>query len=392
MAEWTASYPFHHIRIDFMGPSSLSNSKQRILFIGHHFWKWYDPIPLPNQTAPFTATVLLENWICCFGCPWSIHNDQCRIFQSKLFKSLNQFSQVDRARTTALRSQSNAVVERTNRTLQSMLAKYNNDEQSNWSQKLPYVMIAYRTSVHESTGYAPNFLVNGQEVRLLIDFMYPNPSDQPPADIHEFVSAREVRFQKAYDSPRTALNFNQRRRNALYNPKVQGPTYQVNQKVLLHNSVVPVGESPKFFSPSKGPYVLLQCLNDVTYRIQELATEKELVVHYDRLKLFHEPPWTSNVPTRVKKIRKTYLHQKFSTKNHKFQSTTTISAPGTIGTILSLQQPLVLAALLAKPQLLRPHQQLHHLVPPNLYYQVPLLPILELWYPIAIALMAHRRQ
>ena len=182
-----------------------------------------------------------------------------------------------------------------------MLAKCVNDEQSNWSQQLPYVMMAYRTSVHESTGYTPHFLVYGQEVCLPIDFMYPNPSDQSPADIHEFVSARQVRFQKAYDSARTALNFNQRRRNALYNRKVHGPNYQVNQKVLVHNPVVPVGKSPKFFSPWKGPYVILQCLNDVTYRIQEIATQKELVVHYDRLKLFHEPPPTSNVPTRDKR-------------------------------------------------------------------------------------------
>ena len=30
-----------------------------------------------------------------------------------------------------------------------------------------------------------------------IDFMYPNPIDQPPADIHEFVSARKFLFQNA---------------------------------------------------------------------------------------------------------------------------------------------------------------------------------------------------
>ena len=72
----------------------------------------------------------------------------------------------------------------------------------------------------------------------------------------------------------------------------------MDQKVLLHNPVVPVGKSHKFFSPWKGPYVILQCLNDVTYRIQEIARQKELIVHYDRLKPFHEPPPTSNVPTR----------------------------------------------------------------------------------------------
>ena len=95
--------------------------------------------------------------------------------------------------------------------------------------------MAYRTSVHESMGYTPHFLVYGQEVCFSIDFMYPNPNDQPPADIHEFVSAGKIQFKKAYDSARMALKFNHKRRNAVYNREVQGPTYQIDQKVLLQN-------------------------------------------------------------------------------------------------------------------------------------------------------------
>ena len=63
-------------------------------------------------------------------------------------------------------------------------------------------------------------------------------------------------------------------------------------------SVVPVGKSPKFFCPWKGPYVIIQDINDVIYRIEDPLTNKQLVVHYDRLKPFKEPPPTSNVPTR----------------------------------------------------------------------------------------------
>ena len=96
LVEWTPSYPFHHIGIDFMGPLPLSNGNQHILLIGDHFSKWYEAIPLPDQTASSTATALLENWICRFGCPHSIHSDQGRNFESKLFKSLNQALQVDK--------------------------------------------------------------------------------------------------------------------------------------------------------------------------------------------------------------------------------------------------------------------------------------------------------
>ena len=122
--------------------------------------------------------------------------------------------------------------------------------------------------------------------------MYPNLSDQPPANIHEFVSARQVRFGSYSPEFQSATQ----KRPLL--SKFHGSTYQVNQNVLLLNPVVPVRTSPKFFSPWRGPYVILQCLNEVTYRIQEIATQKELIVHYDRLKAILEPPTTSNVLTR----------------------------------------------------------------------------------------------
>ena len=64
------------------------------------------------------------------------------------------------------------------KTLQNMLAKVINEEQSNWSQQLPYVMKAYRSSVHESTRYTPPFLVFGQELSLPLDCMYPSPQEK----------------------------------------------------------------------------------------------------------------------------------------------------------------------------------------------------------------------
>ena len=64
LVEWTPSYPFHHIGIDFMGPLPLSDGNQNILLSGDHFSKCYEAIPLPDQTASTTATTLLENWIC----------------------------------------------------------------------------------------------------------------------------------------------------------------------------------------------------------------------------------------------------------------------------------------------------------------------------------------
>ena len=91
LVEWQASYPFHHIGIDFMGPLPLSIGNKHILVIGDHFTKCYEAILLPDQTAITTANALVDHWISRFGCPYSLHSDQGRNFESKLFEHLMKF-------------------------------------------------------------------------------------------------------------------------------------------------------------------------------------------------------------------------------------------------------------------------------------------------------------
>ena len=47
-----------------------------------------------------------------------------------------------------------------------MLSMFVNDRRDNWDELLPYVMHAYRTSVHESTGYSPFHLMMGEKCSL----------------------------------------------------------------------------------------------------------------------------------------------------------------------------------------------------------------------------------
>ena len=135
---------------------------------------------------------------------------------------------------------------------------------------------------------------------LPLDCMYPNPQENSTTDIHEFVHKKQQAFQRAFELVRRNLNEKQKRRNAIYNKKVHGPTYKEGQKVLLYHPAIAVGTTSKFASPWKGPYVIEKCLNDVTFRIKEENSSKQQIVHYDRLKPFFEPPPASNVPTRNK--------------------------------------------------------------------------------------------
>ena len=136
----------------------------------------------------------------------------------------------------------------------------------------------------------------------------------------------------------------------------------------------------------------LQCLNDVTYCIQEIATRKELLVHYDRLKLFHEPPPTSNVPTRDKRnpgniSQPKAQQQEPSIPEYDHDQCTWHYPYHTVPSATTCSRGVACTTPPATPAPATPP-----VCSPNLYYRVPLLPILELRHPIAMALPAHRRQ
>ena len=61
LINWPPNFPFAHIGIDFLGPLPISNGNSYIAIFGDHFTKWYEAVPLPDQTAEMTATALLEH-------------------------------------------------------------------------------------------------------------------------------------------------------------------------------------------------------------------------------------------------------------------------------------------------------------------------------------------
>ena len=186
-----------------------------------------------------------------------------------------------------------------NRTLLNLLAKCIDDDQTNWSVKLPYVLMAYRSSVHESTGFTTLYLVFGHEISLPLDLMYRPPPGTTPTDVRDWISRKEEAFRHAYEVVRRNATTQQRRRYKLYNERVHGPTYKEGEYVLLHYPVVTVGKIPKLASPWRSPYDVLKCSNDVNYKFKELTTGKVQVVHYDRMKRYHGPiPVASNAQTR----------------------------------------------------------------------------------------------
>ena len=126
-----------------------------ILVIADYFSKWTEAFPIKDKCADTVADVLVDKIILRFRMPLVIHSDQGHEFENRLMKSLCTLLGCVKTRTASDHPESDGMVERFNRTCLMMLSMFVNDQRDNWHELLPFVMHAYRTSVHESTGYSP---------------------------------------------------------------------------------------------------------------------------------------------------------------------------------------------------------------------------------------------
>ena len=65
-----------------------------------------------------------------------------------------------------------------------MLTKCVSSDQRVWDRKLPFLMLAYRSSEHESTGFSPNRMMLGREAELPVNLLYGPPPESRQDECH----------------------------------------------------------------------------------------------------------------------------------------------------------------------------------------------------------------
>lgn len=113
---------------------------------------------------------------------------------------------VKKVNTTAYYPQTDGLVERFNQTLTDMLAKTVEAHGANWDECLPYVLFAYRTSLHESTLESPFSLLYGRDAQLPIEeVMCPVPT-RHPIDVSDYKTELYSSMAEAWEIwPETVL-------------------------------------------------------------------------------------------------------------------------------------------------------------------------------------------
>ena len=165
----TFRHRFDHIHVDVVGPLPPSNGFTYLPTVVDRFTQWPEAIPLSNTTTHACAQALVTHRIARFGVPMDMSSDRGSQFTSQLWASISQLLGTKLYHTTAYHPQSNGLVERFHRHLQSALRARLSGP--NWKDELPWVLLGIRTAPKEDLGYSSAELVYGSPLTISGDFI-----------------------------------------------------------------------------------------------------------------------------------------------------------------------------------------------------------------------------
>ncbi|UYV77620.1 hypothetical protein LAZ67_15001754 [Cordylochernes scorpioides] len=189
------------------------------------------------------------------------------------------------------------------KTLVNMISMYVNTDQKNWDEILPFITHAYNTTIQETTGYSPFFLLFGREpMSLLDDENIPTDSNMDDYktwtsnmdDYYEYIEnyldkiARRERETRQVVINNTEKTQERMKRN--YDKKHDEKIYEPGHLVAVWTPVRKIGKCEKQLRKYFGPYRILKKLSNVNYLIEpkDNPGQDPLIVHVSRLKPYFE--------------------------------------------------------------------------------------------------------
>ena len=180
---------------------------------------------------------------------------------------------IDKTCTTAYHPQSNGFIERYNRTLENVLSKLIDNEQRSWDVALPYAMMAYRSTVDDSTNQSPAKMLLGREIQLPVNLLLGCPPDLVvfEGDVTSFVEGLRDVLRNVHEYAREYMVEASEKQKRGYDHRTNYNSYNAGDSVFLFGTIRKKGICPKFESLWTGPWVILEKVSDLIYKIRKTA-------------------------------------------------------------------------------------------------------------------------
>ena len=289
---------FERVAMDLLDVSVISaKGYTYILVVCDYFTKYTEAYPLKDKTARSVADALMDIWLPRYGFPLFLHSDQGKEFDNTMIHKLSELLGTAKTKTTPYHPRSDGLVERFNRTRLAMLAMFVSREHDNWDDLLPFMMLAYNTTVHTATGFTPYRLVFGEECNLPGNLVHRElRPDPPPGDPGTYASCVQQALYESYDEVRAQQQRATHRQKRNYDSKAVARAFPIGCWTLRY---YPPARKNKLCSPWIGPYKIVRAPMEWVVGIQVDADARIFYVHMDDLKRCAtpdpEPSWPDTV-------------------------------------------------------------------------------------------------
>jgi transposase InsO family protein len=281
--------PFELISADFVGPlKTTQTGNSYILNVLDHATRYLESFPLSQATAIHTKAAFVELFSR-HGVPKQLLTDRGSTFISHMFEGFLKEMGVQHLITSSYRHESNGALERVNATLKTMIKTATENSDMEWDAVLPWLLYAYRSAIHSSTGYSPFFLMYGREPAGPLDLVYSKwigEENSGEVSVDEYVrqlcETIGVALEEAKDNQVEQADI----RADLYNQrhKVKQISFRPGDPVLIH---LPVGGKP-LVGKWQGPYPIHERVGKQTYIVRTPDKRlKKRQLHVNSLR-----PWT----------------------------------------------------------------------------------------------------
>ena len=185
------------------------------------------------MTAKSTADVLFNEFFVHYGFPKIIHSDQGANFESRLIKELCSLAHINKSHTTPYHAQGNGMCERYDRTLLNMLGTLKPQQKSDWKSHVAPLVHAYICTRHDSTVFAPLFLMFGRNPRLSIDIMFGIEENESYQSYTDYINSLKDRLQSAYDLATKEANKHRAKQKFHFDLKARATVIHPGDRVLV---------------------------------------------------------------------------------------------------------------------------------------------------------------
>ena len=242
---------------------------------------------LATTDAIEAAHAFFEEVVVRHGSPQRLITDRGTNFTATLFSELCKILGVKKIHTVAYHPEGNGSIERANGTIIRMISVFIEEDTTKWYDLMQVILFSYRTSIHRSIQMTPFEALYGRSAVLPLEienYVKPKLKQDVDVSVQDFIEKIHLIQERARLNNQRA----QSKSKICYDKKAKEIIFRPGDMVVLKTRDYIKKRLAKFKDKYFGPFEVLAQLSSVNYRVRNEDSNKEMIVHVNRMKALPE--------------------------------------------------------------------------------------------------------